>query len=177
MLQILIDAVKALNVHQEMGYIHGDIKTTNIMIIQDPEDHQWTAKIIDFGLTLLRSMMPLSPDPFYKIEEYHENVIKYPSIAPEVLSRKTGDTYASETYAVGYILQQIGLSYSIDAVQRLGNNCMDEDPDKRPSLNEIVGKLKRIRFSLGRQRSLARRRKAMKGKNNVQEVRLLLKFV
>ncbi len=98
------------------------------------------------------------------------NTRTFPHVAPEILLRKMGDTMKSESYALGYLIRQVGLAYNFTALQKLATVCLDDEPTKRPSTDEILGSLRRIKFSLERQEALERRQERIRNEDKVSKM-------
>ena len=62
---------------------------------------------------------------------------RFPRIAPELLYGHTGDTQATETYALGYMLRELGLVFEIERLERLGETCQSHRPDHRLTLDMV----------------------------------------
>jgi hypothetical protein len=64
-----------------------------------------------------------------------------PFKAPELLEGTTGHTPATDTYAYGYLINDIGYFCNIDILMSLGTRCMDKDPSRRKRLTVIAREL------------------------------------
>ena len=135
-MQVLADVVRALKEQHEAGWLHCDLKADNI-IIKKNYNGSFSGRIIDFGLAKKTSDMPF-PLHSYKPEEYEKNRFDYGHIPPEMLLCKTGETYESEVYALGFMLSWVAASYDVSWLSVLAELCQEEDPVMRPTLENIL---------------------------------------
>lgn len=131
--------------------IHGDLKALNVLV-----DHKFRAKVADFGLSQKRNLGGTGT-PLW--------------MAPELLRGESSNTAQSDVYSFGIILYEV---YSrrdpyegedskailrqiaeegkrppfphnmCDKVKSLMSDCVEDDPSKRPSFEELDTRLKRI---------------------------------
>jgi len=126
----------ALKEIHNKGVIHCDIKPTNIMISTDDDVH-----IIDFGFSIITDV-----EEFEIIRPNNELYL-----APELIHNYK-PTIKSDIYALGltfwYMFSNIHIAESykdnkylahinIKKIKECVNKCCDENPEKRPTLNEI----------------------------------------
>jgi len=133
--------------------IHGDLKSANILI-----DNKFRAKVADFGLSSKKNKGGTGT-PFW--------------MAPELLRNESGNTAATDVYSFGIILFEVysrrdpydgedpeevlklvadekvkkrppAPRNMCDKVKSLMQDCVEEDPDKRPSFEELDLRVKRI---------------------------------
>lgn len=152
--------------------IHGDLKAANILV-----DTRFHAKVADFGLSQKQNLGGTGT-PFW--------------MAPELLRKESANTSQSDVYSFGVILYEvfsrrdpyegenakevlrlvadqkirkrpIPPRHMPDAVKTLMGDCLQDDPEKRPSCEELDTRLKRIDAeTLDSNNQLAK-----KGKSNV----------
>ena len=137
----------------EPQVIHGDLKSANILI-----DSKFRAKVADFGLSS-RKKKGGTGTPFW--------------MAPELLRREGGNTTATDVYSFGMVLYEVysrrdpyhgedptevlrlvadkevrkrppSPRNMCDKVKSLMDDCLEEDPDKRPTFEELDLRVKRI---------------------------------
>ena len=137
----------------EPQVIHGDLKSANILI-----DSKFRAKVADFGLSS-RKKKGGTGTPFW--------------MAPELLRREGGNTPATDVYSFGMVLYEVysrrdpydgedptevlrlvadkevrkrppSPRNMCSKVKSLMDDCLEEDPDKRPTFEELDLRVKRI---------------------------------
>jgi len=133
--------------------IHGDLKSANILI-----DSKFRAKVADFGLSQEKGKGGTGT-PFW--------------MAPELLRGESANTAASDVYSFGIILYEVYSRRDpyeeedpkeviqlvadkevqkrpppprnmCDQVKSLMGDCLDDDPENRPSFEELDLRIKRI---------------------------------
>jgi serine/threonine protein kinase len=155
LLQILCDISQGIRfLHSaEPKVIHGDLKTANILV-----DTRFRAKVADFGLSQEKNMGGTGT-PFW--------------MAPELLRRESKNTDKTDVYSFGIMLYEVyarrdpyegqpardvlravadplirkrppAPSHMPAALKALMADCLDDDPEKRPTFEEIDTRLRRI---------------------------------
>jgi hypothetical protein len=66
---------------------------------------------------------------------------RLPYKAPELVDGTTGNTTAADTYAYGYLINDIGYFCNIDILMSLGTRCMDKVPSRRKRLAVVSREL------------------------------------
>lgn len=152
--KLILDIGRGLRYLHSQGIIHRDLKSANILINADGH-----AKISDFGLSKIRTL---------SVGTVHQRSEALQWMAPEVRHLNPHYSEASDIYGFGVIVWEIltGLApfhartqenprfsdlagklpgkipESLPAVyQELIRGCWSEDPSKRPSLAEVLGKV------------------------------------
>ncbi len=135
---------ETLRAQQRTGYFHCDIHTKNVVIHKVGK--VWRPKIVDLGLSVKipEGEVVNEPDDSFDPKDYNTNYKTFSHVAPEILKNKTGDTYASETFAVGALLRRLGKGVGVRAVIDLARRCQELHPKNRPSLDYVIYKLKEI---------------------------------
>jgi serine/threonine protein kinase len=155
LLQILCDISQGVRfLHSaEPKVIHGDLKAANILV-----DTRFRAKVADFGLSQKKNMGGTGT-PFW--------------MAPELLRRESKNTDKTDVYSFGIMLYEVyarrdpyegqpardvlravadplirkrppAPSHMPAALKTLMADCLDNDPEKRPTFEEIDTRLRRI---------------------------------
>ena len=131
------DVVYALEEQQQAGWLHGDIKSNNIVVKRNKEK-SFTGKVIDFGLSKRLSDGPFRRHVSFKPANFIYNRIEFPQIAPEILNGYTGDTTEADVFAFGHMINHLGLRFQMPKLLLMSQGCMQEDPKKRPTLPVIL---------------------------------------
>jgi class 3 adenylate cyclase len=134
--------------------IHGDLKAANVLV-----DGRFHAKISDFGLSAKKKCLGATGTPYW--------------MAPELLRRESGNTPESDVYSFGIILYELFsrkdpyegedpasvLDRVVDKkinlrppvpegcpmrIAEIMKECVDGNPEKRPSFEEIDLRIKRL---------------------------------
>ena len=155
LLQILCDISQGVRfLHSaDPKVIHGDLKSANILV-----DTRFRAKVADFGLSQKKNMGGTGT-PFW--------------MAPELLRRESANTDKTDVFSFGIMLYEVFSrrdpyegqpardvlravadplirkrppppNHMPPALKTLMADCLDDDPEKRPSFEEIDTRLRRI---------------------------------
>ena len=126
-----------LHVHSK-GYLHNDLKANNVVL--EKKDGRFNPVIIDFGKSLKVDSPRAKRKPVSKAEQkaYRE---RYPHIAPEIVSGTGTESYASDVYSFGklveFLFSKRVLSLGAQRVMIM-NLARSENPDVRPQLVELI---------------------------------------
>ena len=131
------DVVYALYEQNQAGWLHGDVKSNNIVVKRN-RDNSFSGKVVDFGLSKRLTDGPFLRHVSFKPANFIDNQERYPHIAPEILKGTTGDTTEGDVHSFGYILKNIALRFYMPKLLQMSQRCMQEDPKKRPTLPEIL---------------------------------------
>eukprot|EP00794_Sanderia_malayensis_P004334 gene4334-biopygen3518 len=123
-----------LHIHTT-GYVHGDIKTDNVLV-----EEGLVAVITDFGKSVLATRSKINNIPLSERDEYCK---KYPWVAPEVIHGKTALTRASDIFAFGYLTKKVAKTCGLKSkrMDDIISNTLTPDPDKRICLTRIQSRL------------------------------------
>lgn len=155
LLPILVDISRGMRfLHSaDPPVIHGDLKAANILV-----DNKFRAKVTDFGLSQKKNLGGTGT-PFW--------------MAPELLRFESSNTIASDTFSFGVILYEVysrkdpydgedprevirlikdkkvqkrppAPKNCPTQIQSLMKDCFAEEPDKRPTFEEIDTRLRRM---------------------------------
>ncbi|KAJ8024553.1 Triple functional domain protein [Holothuria leucospilota] len=120
--------------------LHCDLKVDNIML--EPgfvRKENPTVKIIDFGSSV---KMDENPRYQYNTREEIQWILEWSShIAPEVVRGEKPYNITSEVFGLGVILKDISYR-SRGFLWRLGGECTDADYRKRPSVEDVIQRIK-----------------------------------
>lgn len=128
-LRVMINVGETIDYIHSKKILHNDIKPENILVKKNFSE----LKLIDFGYSEKLN--------FFKKSKYTGGTDKY--IAPE---RKKGIIdFKSDIYSYGVMLEEILFYYSFfEEIYPVINLAKSDDFKKRPSLNEIIKKLKEV---------------------------------
>ncbi|KAJ8047102.1 MAP kinase kinase MKK2/SSP33 [Holothuria leucospilota] len=173
LISVTRDVAEALRTIHEKGWVHCDLKTDNVMLqetgqaspiipteynpegfwinevpsVMIPNDESGVhAKMIDFGLAgpIGEAKVPLTFPESMKKVVYQ----LFPHIAPEVV-KGLGNvpySYESDIYSLGVLLKEVSSS-RVQVLHKLSKKCLAKNPRKRPSISEVIYKLKDIQSS------------------------------
>lgn len=132
--RILRKASESLQIIQDKGYVHLDIKNNNIMVSEDG-----VVTVIDFGRTKKIGStdvgfgLPFDPSHY---------------LAPEIL---TSDRYtvdpSNDIWSLGQMFSNMSHAVSSNDFQRLVTSMLNVNQSKRPTLAEVILSLRRIESS------------------------------
>lgn len=131
--QILLGSVSALVYLKTKCIIHNDIKSDNILI--ENLSHDFRAILVDFNKACY-----LGEARLYNLtsEERLRYAKDHPQIAPEVRDGYKKQSFMSDIYSIGRIIQKINSSIlKIPLINSMAMLCLDSDCEKRPNALEL----------------------------------------
>lgn len=117
------------------------------MIVKDSEEGApFSGKIVDLGMSkLITEASNVEHDPLSHLgintDDLEILMADYPHVAPEMLLRVTGHTHASETYAVGFLCEEVDTCFDIPLLGELAGDCISMNIKSRPSMETILERL------------------------------------
>ena len=119
-----------LHIHKA-GYVHGDLKTDNVLI-----EAGMCAVIIDFGKSVLANKAKLNKIPLSEQSDYQA---KYPWVAPEVVNGTTPLSRESDIFAYGCLIKRIMKACELQSkrLDEVTANAMNANPGARYCLTRI----------------------------------------
>ncbi|CAB4008907.1 serine threonine- kinase [Paramuricea clavata] len=137
--RICKEAADALDFMHKKGFLHNDLKGDNVLLSND--NNAIHPVIIDFGKC--RSITnpkrySLRAKEQRKYSKYHRH------IAPELIEGTHPQSCESDIYSYGYLLTQITRSITKNhtVLDNISIACVRRNPLKRPTLSDIILKLK-----------------------------------
>ena len=132
-IQLAIDCAKGLMHMHNNGILHNDLKTNNV-VVEIVSDRP-CAVIIDFGKSCYIGNARVKRIPIQERDDYRQ---RYPHIAPEIVSMTRSQSFASDVYSYGILLQKI--NYFCDKkLEHVIKIATEEKPEKRASLDTLIG--------------------------------------
>ncbi|XP_076028980.1 uncharacterized protein LOC143017866 [Oratosquilla oratoria] len=120
------------------GWTHNDLKQDNIVVERNCDI--WNATLIDFG-----SAVRIGKAVYSKNRTGH---ITFPHIAPELFKGR-GTSSASDVYSIGYLLASlVAQEDRNEDISLLIKRAMTYSPEDRISVDELVQKLRDVRFNI-----------------------------
>lgn len=184
--QIALQCAESIEKCHNSGIVHRDIKPSNFLF-----DKHWRVKLIDFGISM-------NVERGSKIKEFNGS---RPFFPPEIVNRRAHDPYAADIWALGVtfynllngflpfkrslisIEEQIChmpamFDYGVsDEINRLIASMIFKDPTFRPSVSQVVRKLRDINdsipISLSFKLSHSKNLNQIKASNNKKETHIM----
>ncbi len=142
------DVAEGLSVLHSQGYVHTELHNDNVMLCQYPREWnpeypriRWLAKIIDLGAAEQID----APSPPLQLSEDEKAVYRQhlPHQAPELIDGISSATIASDIYAYGQLIDDIGYFCEIKVLCKLAKWCLKKEPRQRTQLKTISARLSR----------------------------------
>ena len=136
LLQVAENICKGLDHIHQCGYLHGDIKSNNILIIK--YDSNILPKIIDFGKSCMINSPSYSCVTVKSEKDYENAKFKYPHMAKELFFGKPR-SIKTDIYAYGMLLKEIlnALNKNNTDFKVLLEQALSDLPENRPALTCI----------------------------------------
>jgi hypothetical protein len=136
LLQVAENICEGLDHIHKCGYLHGDIKSNNILIIK--QDSNVVPKIIDFGKSCMISSPSYSCVTVKSEKEYESAKLKYPHLAKELFFGKPR-SIETDIFAYGILLREIlnTLNKNNTEFNVLLEQALSDRPENRPVLTCI----------------------------------------
>jgi serine/threonine protein kinase len=166
--RIIVGIALAMRFHHSRYFIHGDLKPDNILL-----DWDWNVRIADFGrsISLTNVEIPslihpnmidrvLFMDSYYLAPEYYYNscsqmsdVFSFGLILYELL---TGQPVISKELMLIQIARMVAVNHELPDIPKFVlpsarefiTDCWAKEPGDRPSFDEIVDRLKEMKFKV-----------------------------
>ncbi|KAF9992758.1 hypothetical protein BGZ80_003365 [Entomortierella chlamydospora] len=130
--RIIVEVATGLAFLHSQGILHRDIKCENILLTE-----QRQAKLCDFGLAKIMTLSASTGAGNRAVK----GTMGY--IAPELIHKGPLYSTKSDIYALGVVMKRIGAfsmannDMPLDYTS-LMDQCLHEDPEKRPSANDVA---------------------------------------
>ncbi|KAJ8024528.1 Serine/threonine-protein kinase mos [Holothuria leucospilota] len=138
--RVALRVCEALRDLHNRKLLHCDLKVDNVML--EPgfvrKDNP-KVKVIDFGASV-----KMDDQPFYQYNTREQIlwILKWSShVAPEVVRGEKPYNISSEVYGLGVILKDISFRFR-GFLWKLGEECTDADYRKRPSVEDVIQRIK-----------------------------------
>lgn len=119
--EVLIGCTSALVYLQSKGILHNDIKADNILIERRHDCYVESGKVYR-----------LSPDKQKYYAKHH------PQVAPEVRRGVCKQSFASDIYSFGRVLQKVNIiALKIPYLYNLSDQCLKDNHSIRPTATEL----------------------------------------
>ena len=136
-LGVLTKVIEALAHIHLCSILHNNLKAKNI-VLEEQENGSVNPVIIDFGKARFASdAKPAVATTISKRVEYQK---RYPHIAPEIVCGIGMQTYKSDIFSFGRIARAV-LDLLPTATARsikMAKSALNDDPEQRPSLKELL---------------------------------------
>ncbi|KAI8605769.1 kinase-like domain-containing protein [Dissophora ornata] len=123
--RIVVEVALGLAYLHSQGIIHRDIKGANILLTKYNE-----AKLCDFGLAKVMASATCASTYTPK------GTRKW--MAPELISARPKYSSKSDVFALGVVMRELEHGDTPLDYTAIMTRCIDEDPDKRPTLEDVV---------------------------------------
>ncbi|XP_076029265.1 uncharacterized protein LOC143018072 [Oratosquilla oratoria] len=135
---IVFQVAQSVRLIHLRGWTHNDLKQDNIVVTKNCD--LWNATLIDFG-----SAVRIGKAVYTKNRTGH---ITFPHIAPELFKGR-GTSSASDVYSIGYLLASlVAHEDRNEEISLLITSAMTYNPEDRISVDDLVQKLRDIRFNI-----------------------------
>ena len=142
---LILAIIEALQEFHALGYVHGDLHGSNIIIILDQKDSRWIIKIIDPDYTRQPNQrLSLT----WKILGAYNRWWHAPEI--QKIKNCTKANYSQDIFSLGKLIASISGSIKNSLYQDftaylrlLGTQIARDDAEKRPDLETIKNQLKK----------------------------------
>lgn len=143
--RVLRQLARTLNLMEERGIAHNDIKVDNVCVGFSPTNDEPEATLIDFGLATKYGTKTFK----YPFMKKYRNLFQW--MAPELLAGKTC-SIASDVYSMGKLLYFLHREFSMPLppkVMKWTRAASGQDPTKRPKVELLLYETRRyISFNL-----------------------------
>ena len=137
-LDIIKNVTEAIAHVHSAGFLHNDIKSNNVVL--DNTSRRCQPVLIDFGKSLpvsgLKGPKIMSPERQIKYSK------DYPHIAPEIVTGKQGQSFASDVFSLAYMGKVIFEKAKLGPLPEVLLRATCCDPAERPTLKDISESLK-----------------------------------
>jgi len=127
--KIIVDTAKALDHIHQVGFLHNDLKTNNVVL--DKRASSYTPVIIDFGKSRLITK-PKAPKNLTELEQDHY-IKNYPHIAPEIL-KGVVQSIASDVFSMAKVVERIYTRCKLGEMPQYVMRSLSPRPEERPLL-------------------------------------------
>ncbi|XP_076029657.1 uncharacterized protein LOC143018266 [Oratosquilla oratoria] len=135
---LVLQVTESVRLIHLRGWTHNDIKQDNIVVTRNRD--LWNATLIDFG-----SAVRIGKAVYSKDRTGH---ITFPHIAPELFKGR-GTSSESDVYSIGHLLASLTAQEDrSEEISLLIKKAMTYKPEDRISVNDLVQKLRDLRFNI-----------------------------
>ncbi|KAI8601838.1 kinase-like domain-containing protein, partial [Dissophora ornata] len=131
--RIVAEVALGLGYLHSQGIVHRDVKGLNILLSKHDQ-----AKLCDFGIAKTMASATCASTFIRK------GTLKW--MAPELMRARPMYSTKSDIFALGVVMQELVLKDGAPLdYKAMMERCLDEDPEKRPTIEEIVGAFSVVR--------------------------------
>ena len=131
-IQLALECAKGLMHMHNNNILHNDLKTNNVAV--EIVNDQPCAVIIDFGKSCYVGNARVKRIPIQERDDYRK---RYPHIAPEIVNMTRSQSFASDVYSYGVLLQN--MNYLCDKkLEHALRVAREERLEKRASLDTLT---------------------------------------